>query len=203
MAALGKKYVAGDVSTEQRDFEDLPAGIYEFEIEASDVIETGPEGNRTGNGLKYTANVRAPAELEGRKFFGFINLENKNAEAQRIGQEDFAKLRRAIGVDEVDDSEDLHLKPYMVKLGMGKPSKKVDGNGQPLYPARMEVKLYYFPDQGDMPEAAVADVQPAKAAPVAANNNRAPAANQNARPAASKPAAAATGGAAKKRPWDK
>lgn len=196
MAALGKKYVAGDVTTEQRDYSDLPAGIMEFEIEASEVVETGPEDARTGNGLKYTANVRAPAEVEGRKFFGFINLENQSAEAQRIGQEEFARLRRAVGVDEIDDSEELHLKPYLVKLAMGRPSKKVNSDGTPKYPAKMEVKTYYFPDQGNLPEPALDAVQSVKAKPPAANDNRQAAANQNTKAAA--PAAAA---GVKKRPW--
>lgn len=194
MASLGKKYVAGDVETKQRDFEDLPAGIMRFEIEATEVVETGPEERRTGVGLKYTANVLAPEEVAGRKFFGFINLENDNPTAQQIGQEEFACLRRACGVDEIEDSEELHFRPYTVKLGMGKPSKKVHPKGhpqegQPVYPARMEVKKYFFDDDGPgghagrMPEPAIDAVQPRPAA----NDNR-PAAHpaQQVAPAAGK-----------------
>ena len=189
MASLGKKYTAGDVDTTQRDFEDLPAGIYQFELEATDVIETGEEGNRTGVGMKYTANVLAPDEVAGRKFFGFINLENRNSQAQEIGQREFASLRRAVGVEEVDDSEELHFRAYTVKLGLGKPSKKTDGNGNPLYPARMEVKRYYFPDEGNVPEPEIDATQPQAAKP--ANDNR----------TASRPAAAAKPAGA--RPWGK
>jgi len=195
MASLGKKYVAGDVETKQRDFEDLPAGILRLEIEATEIVETGPENNRTGNGMKYTASVLDPEEVAGRKFFGFINLENANPTAQQIGQEEFACLRRACGVDEIDDTEELHFRPYTVKLGMGKPSKKTNADGTPQYPARMEVKKYFFDDEGEgghagrMPEPAVDDVQPAAAKPVAANQNARPAANQNvaAKPAGAKP----------------
>lgn len=189
MASLGKKYTAGDVDTEQREFEDLPAGTMKFEIEATEIVETGPEEARTGVGLKYTANILAPEEVEGRKFFGFINLENKNSQAQEIGQKEFACLRRAVGIDEIDDSEELHFREYTVKLGMGKPSKKKNADGSPMYPARMEVKRYYFPDEGNVPEPAIDDNQP-KAAPV--NDNRQAASNDN------KPAAAS---GQKKRPW--
>jgi hypothetical protein len=35
MASLGKTYTAGDVDTEQRDFEDLPSGIYKLEVSVS------------------------------------------------------------------------------------------------------------------------------------------------------------------------
>ncbi|ESX78266.1 MULTISPECIES: DUF669 domain-containing protein [unclassified Mesorhizobium] len=200
MAVLGKKFNAQEHDTDNQagDFEDLPAGILRFEIEASDVVETGPENARTGNGMKYTANVLAPAEIEGRKFFGFINLENDNAQAQEIGQKEFACLCRAIGVSEVEDTEELHLKSYTVKLGMGKPSKKKDANGVPLYPARMEVKKYFFPDEGNVPDPEIDAVQPAKAAPVA-NDNKRPAANNNRpAPAAANQAAASSG---KARPW--
>lgn len=194
MAALGKKYVAGDVDTEQRDYEDLPAGIMQFEIEATEIVETGPENDRTGNGMKYTANVLAPEEVAGRKFFGFVNLENKSATAQEIGQKEFACMRRAVGIDEVEDTEELHFRAYTIKLGLGKPSKKLNSDGSPQYPARMEVKRYYFADEGPLPVPALDAAQPARTTPVAANNNR-PAANNN------RPADAAAAKPAGSKPW--
>lgn len=195
MAKLGQRFDATQHDTEQRpEYEDLPTGIYQLEIEASEIKETGPENARTGSGMKYTANVLAPAEVAGRKFFGFINLENANQQAQEIGQREFASLCRALELDGAEDTEDLHLKSYTVKLGMGKPSKKLGADGQPAYPARVEIKTYYFPDAGDVPEPAIDDVQPVKAAPAPANDNTR-AANTN---TTTKPAAA-TGS----KPWAK
>jgi hypothetical protein len=196
LAALGQKFDATKHDTDKQggDYEELPAGIMQLEMEASDVVETGPEGARTGKGLKYTSSVIAPDEIKGRKFFGFINLENVNAQAQEIGQKEFACLCRAIGISEVEDSEDLHFHTYTVKLGLGRPSKKLNADGTPQYPARMEVKRYFYPDEGALPEPAIDEVQPA-AKPVAANNNARPAANQNTQ--AAKPAAAGN------RPWAK
>lgn len=131
-----------------------------------------------------------PEEFAGRKLFNNYNLENKNAQAQEIGQKQFACLCRAIGVAEVDNSEILHFRPFTVKIGLGKPSK----DGQ--YPARAEIKRYYFADEGQLPEPAIDAEQPAPTKP--ANDNRQPAAraagNDNNRPAA---AAGTTG----KRPW--
>lgn len=184
MASLGAKFNAQDHDTDsQREYDELPNGIYELEIEASEVKPTS-----SGNGLllKYTAVVLRPESHAGRKQFANINLENQNPVAQKIGQEDFAKLCRAIGVNEVEDSEELHFKAFTVKIGLGKPSK--DGH----YPARAEIKRYYFPDQGDMPEPEIDANQPSK--PAAANDNR-PAA----RPAPSAAAKPAATGA--KRPW--
>lgn len=183
MASLGKSFNASDFDTEQRDYAELPNGVYELEVEASDVAATK---SGTGTVLKTTMAVVAPEELKGRKLFTTYNLENPNTQAAEIGQRQFASLCRAIGVQSVEDSEDLHFKTFTVKVGLGKPSK----DGQ--YPARAEIKTYYFPDQGNVPAPAIDAEQPR---PTAANDNRRPAANDNA-PAA-RPAAAATGA----RPW--
>ena len=187
MAVLGSKFDATQHDTTQSDYSELPNGIYKMEIEASDVVPTKDGG---GTILKTTNVVVEPEDFKGRKLFNNYNLENKSAQAQEIGQKQFAALCRAIGVSEVSDSEELHFHTFTVKVGLGKPSK----DGQ--YPARAEIKRYYFPDEGDVPEPAIDADQP-KPAPVAANQNRQPAANQNARPAA---ATAAAGG---KRPWSK
>mgnify|MGYP001609859335 CR=1 FL=1 len=153
MAQLGKKFDATAHDTTQRDgYDELPNGTYRMEIEASEVNPTKDGG---GTLLKVTCSVIDPEEYRTRKLFNQYNLENKSAQAQEIGQKQFAALCRAIGVAEVDDSEDLHLKAFTVKVGLGKPSK----DGQ--YPARAEIKRYYFEDEGDLPEPAIDDVQPA------------------------------------------
>lgn len=180
MAALGKKFDATAHDTTQSDYAELPNGVYKMEIEASEVK---PTSAGDGTILKVTNSVIEPEEFKGRKLFNNYNLENKSAVAQEIGQKQFASLCRAIGVSDVEDSEELHFRAYTVKVGLGKPSK----DGQ--YPARAEIKRYYFEDEGNVPEPAVDAEQP-KAAPVAANNNQRPAANQSApaaKPAGSKP----------------
>lgn len=179
MANLGTKFVAQDHDTEQRDYEELPNGIYELEVEASDVAAT-----KDGRGtiLKTTMTVLRPEEYAKRKLFNNFNLENPSSQAQEIGQRQFASLCRAIGVTEVEDSEELHFKAFTAKIGLGKPSK----DGQ--YPARAEIKTYYFPDQGNVPQPAIDARQTTRPAP--ANDNRPAATPQQAAPAA-------TG----KRPW--
>jgi hypothetical protein len=188
MASLGKTFNAQDHDTTQSDYSELPNGIYKIEIEASEVKATS---NGKGTILKVTNSVIEPEDYKGRKLFNNYNLENESAQAQEIGQKQFASLCRAIGVASVDDSEELHFKEYVVRVALGKPSK----DGQ--YPARAEIKRYYFPDEGDPPEPAIDEVQPATK-PVAANNNQRPAANDNRTAAA--PAKAATG---QRRPWGK
>lgn len=181
MARLGTAFDATQHDTTQSDYSELPNGIYRLEIEASDVV---PTKNGKGTILKTTFSVIEPADYKDRKLFGNYNLENESAQAQEIGQKQFAMLCRAIGESSVEDSEDLHFRGFVVKIGLGKPSK----DGQ--YPARAEIKTYFYPDdEKPVPEPAIDAVQPA-ATPAPANDNR---------PAA-KPAAAAP---AKKNPWAK
>lgn len=182
MAQLGQKFDATQHDTTQSDYSELPNGIYKMEVEASDVV---PTKDGKGTILKTTNVVVEPEDYKGRKLFNNYNLENQSAQAQEIGQKQFAALCRAIGVSEVEDSEDLHFHTFTVKVGLGKPSK----DGQ--YPARAEIKRYYFPDEGNVPEPAIDEIQP-RLAP--ANDNRQPAANDN------KPAAAPAK-AAGSRPW--
>lgn len=186
MARLATTFNASDFDTEQRgEYEELPNGVYQLEIEASEVA---PTKAGTGTILKTTNSVVAPEEFKGRKLFNSYNLENPNPQAQEIGQRQFASLCRAIGVQSVEDSEDLHFRTFTVKVGLGKPSK----DGQ--YPARAEIKRYFFPDEGNVPEPEIDAVQPR---PAPANDNRAPAANDNRQQQAARPAATGS------RPWGK
>lgn len=187
MAALGKKFDATEHDTTQSDYAELPNGIYRVEIEASEVK---PTSNGKGTILKVTNVVVEPEDYKGRKLFNNYNLENESAQAQEIGQKQFAALCRAIGVSEVEDSEELHFHPYTVRVALGKPSK----DGQ--YPARAEIKRYYFDDEGNVPPAAIDDVQPSAPAAKPANDNRQAAANQNRQAAAPAKAAGA-------KPWGK
>lgn len=183
MAQLGQRFDATAHDTTQNDYSELPNGIYKMEIEASDVAPTKDGG---GTILKTTNVVVEPDDFKGRKLFNNYNLENRSAQAQEIGQKQFAALCRAIGVNSVDDSEELHFKTFTVKVGLGKPSKNKD-TGQE-YPARAEIKRYYFPDEGNVPAPAIDAEQPPKAA-----NDNAPVQRQ------ATPAPAAASGAP--RPW--
>lgn len=190
MASLGKKFDATQHDTEQRDYAELPEGVYKLEMEASDVKETT---KKNGTILSATFVVIEPEQYKGRKLFGNYNLENANPQAQEIGQKQFASLCRAVGLADVDDSEELHFRSFTAKVGLGKSSKSADGRD---YPARAEIKRYFFEDEGDVPapevKAPANDNQPAQRA--SAQSHRQPAPTQQ---QASTPAPAASG----KRPW--
>lgn len=189
MASLGKKFDATQHDTEQRgDYENLPDGNYLLEVSDADLKEDRSAGK---SGIKITYDVIEPDDYKGRKVFGYINIEHPNVQAQEIGQKELASLCRAMSIDSVEDTDDLKFHSFTAKVGMGKPSKEKDANGVPTHAAKNEIKRFFYPDQGDVP-------QPEITGPVtrpAANDNRRTAANDN------KPATSTS--SEKKRPWGK
>lgn len=120
MAKLGRTFDAQDHDTEQQEYQKLPLGIYDLEMVASEVDEKD-----TGDiVLKGTLEVLAPEDFAGRKVFLNFNLQHSSAKAQEIGQQEFARLCRAIGETTVDDSEELHFKRFRAKIGIGKDPRK-------------------------------------------------------------------------------
>lgn len=189
MAKIGIRVEATEENTQQRDFTNLPNGDYQLEISGSEIKEKN-EGTRDhAINLSVSIDVLAPEELKGRKIFNNYNLQHPNPQVQEIGQRQFACLLRSLGLNEApEDSDELHFISFMARIGMGKDSKEKNADGSPKYAARNELKKYYYPDEGNLPEPKV------DAAPPAANDNRRTAASND-----NKPAAAAAG--ATRRPW--
>lgn len=167
MASLGKSFNPTEHDTEQRgEYENIPDGDYKLEVSDADVKISG-DGSQRKVGLKVTYDVLEPEDYKGRKVFDYFNLEHPSAEAQRIGQSQFASLCRAMSIsDPVDDTDQIKFIAFSAKVGLGKPSKEKDANGNPAYPARNEIKRFYFPDEGDVP------APKANPRPAAANDNR-------------------------------
>lgn len=183
MAAI-TRFDATAVDTTQRDYENLPDGIYRLEVIKSEVVPT-KKGDGTRLNLVYA--VIEPEDFKGRQIFGGINLENPNAISQELGQKELASLCRAVGLSEIEDSDALHFIGFTAKIGMGKPSKEKNDDGTPLYPPKNEIKRFYFEDAGDLPAVGVTAASPAPAndnrpAPRAANDNATTAAGGKSRP---------------------
>lgn len=184
MAQLGQRFDASQYDTEARDYDELPNGIYELEATVAEITQA-----KTGSGtvLKITDTVIAPEKYKGRLLFSNFNIENQNAQAQEIGQKQLAMRCRALGLSGVDDTDQLLLISFTAKIGLGKPSK----DGQ--YPARAEIKRYYYPDEGDIPQPLVEEP--------AANDNRP--AQRAATPATAPARTAAAAPAKTANPWSK
>jgi hypothetical protein len=144
MASLGGSYNP-DAEPSSGSFEPLPADDYTLEI-----VESDYTANAKGNGmvLKLTTQV-VGGEYDGRKLFINLNLEHENEKAQDIAQREFAALRRAVGVLNPKDSEELHFKAFQAKVGV----EKRKDNGE----LTNRVKQYYFDGDAPAPAAAPAN----------------------------------------------
>lgn len=192
MAKFGVNVAVTEESTVQRaQYENLPNGNYLLQMEAGEIVEKNEGQPDHSIMLKSTFEVVEPEEFAGRKLFGNYNLKNKSEIAQKIGNEQFQCLLRALEIGEItedSDTDDLLFKSFVASVGLGKDSKDKNADGTPVYPAKPEIKRYWFPDENNAPELGVTTPKPA-------NDNR-PAANDNAPKAAPAKAAGA-------KPWAK
>lgn len=117
---------AAEVETTSRDA--IPTGIYEAVVTDSEMRATK---SGLGMGINLTFEILSDGPAKGRKVFVWINYEHPKAEAQRIGREELASLCKAVGVAELNDTNQLHNLPLMVTVG-------VDRND----PTRNVVKAY-------------------------------------------------------------
>ena len=98
----------------QTAFEPLPAGDYVGHIVGSEVK---PTASGSGEYLKVEIEILSPG-FSGRKVFDQLNIKNESAEAERIGRAQLSALCHAVGVMRVTDSQQLHGKPFAIKLSI-------------------------------------------------------------------------------------
>lgn len=91
----------------------LPLADYEMEI-----VESSYDANKDGDGMVLALKAQITSgEFEGRPYMIWMDLENDDEDKQNRGQRDFAGLRRATGVLNPSDTEELHFKPFKVTIG--------------------------------------------------------------------------------------
>lgn len=111
-------------------YELLPAGTYPAFITESDFM---PTKNGSGSYLKLKFQI-IEGEYTGRVLFTNLNLDNPNKTAVEIAQRDLSAICHAVGVLQASDSQQLHDRPMMIKVGI-QPAK----NG---YEASNQIKGY-------------------------------------------------------------
>jgi hypothetical protein len=99
-------------------FEPLPVGEYTVVIESSAL---NPAKTGKGEYLQLVYNV-VEGEFQGRKLFDRLNIRNDSEQAQKIAQSALSSICRAVGVMHPQTSEELHDKPFIVKVGI-RPAK--------------------------------------------------------------------------------
>lgn len=112
MASLN--FDATSIDTSSHD--PIPAGVYEALITDSEIRATRA-GN--GKGINLTFEILSGPH-KGRKVWAWINFQHPKAEAQRIGQEELARICKAVGVGKLDDTNQLHNLPMMITVAIDK-----------------------------------------------------------------------------------
>lgn len=83
-----------------------------------EIVESTYEPTPCGKGMVLRCLTQEIGGThEGRLAFLNFMLEHDDEKRQERGQRDFAALRRAIGVLSPQDTEELHFKPFQVKIG--------------------------------------------------------------------------------------
>jgi hypothetical protein len=106
---------ASEIETSSHD--PIPAGNYEAVVAAS---EMRPVKSGNGMGINLTFEIISDGPAKGRKVWAWINYQHPKAEAQRIGQEELARLCKAVGIANLTDTEQLHNIPLIISVGVDK-----------------------------------------------------------------------------------
>ena len=113
----------------ENDFDVLPAGEY-----PAILIESEQKPTKDGTGKRLNLKFQIlNGRYQNRTLFDGINTHNKSEPAQKIGRSQLKALCVAVNVPDPKVSEELHNKPLVIKVVVGK-----DQNGNP----RNEIKGY-------------------------------------------------------------
>ena len=147
MASLNFK--ASNVELTKRSYDALPEGEYEMIVTKSDTKPT-----KAGNGHYLELEMQIIAgQFSGRRHWERLNLDNPSQQTVKIAQEQLARLCMAMGLDEIQDSEELHDRAFIATLGIDKKD------------ATRNMVWDYKPAEGAAPAPATAAKPAAAAAP--------------------------------------
>ena len=116
MANLGTTFDATNIEP-AKPFEVLPPGKYSAQIVKS---ETRVTKDGTGQYLLVEIDV-LDGPHKGRKLFDRLNLVNANPQTVEIAQRTLSAICHATGRMQVQDSEELHLIPFIADVQVAPP----------------------------------------------------------------------------------
>lgn len=125
MAQLGYTVSTNDLPQDGGgDFSPLPAGEYHTRI-----VETSINTTKSGTGqyIKLRLDVTGPSH-EGRVIFTNLNIKNDNQKAEEIGRQQLGSVMRAIGLDSIQDTDQLVGGAMAVKVTIRKSEEYGDQN---------------------------------------------------------------------------
>jgi len=157
MARLDETFNTNDLPEDAGggDFTPLPAGDYNVTIHDAEIKQTK---SGTGQYINLKLHVDGPTHT-GRFLFGALNIKNDSAQAEQIGRGQLGSILRAIGIESLEDTDQL--------LGGTLSAKVVIKPASGQYKEGNEIKGYKA--LGDAPQSAPAPraAAPAKPAPAA------------------------------------
>lgn len=113
-------------------FDAIPAGDYEAMVTGSAMKSTR---DGTGQYLELTVEIQS-GQFQGRRLWDRLNLQNRNPKAVEIAQKQLAQLCHAINVLQVQSPEQLHHRPFIVKVTAKKDPERGMTNEIKGYKAR-------------------------------------------------------------------
>jgi len=114
MANLGQRFDTSTVA--DSDFAPLPVGDYPVEIVASELRAT-----KSGDGqYLWLEMVIRDGEYAGRRIWDRLNLWNANQTTVEIAQRTLKAICVAVGKPTIEDSEELHMIPFVAHARMTK-----------------------------------------------------------------------------------
>jgi len=115
MASLNFKASAVELQP-RNSYNALPEGDYEMIVTRSDTKPT-----KAGNGHYLELEMQIiGGSFSGRRHWERLNLDNRSQQTVKIAQEQLARLCMAVGLDEIQDSEELHDRAFIATLGIDK-----------------------------------------------------------------------------------
>jgi len=117
MAQLGQAFDSGQ-HDDMNNFDPIPAGEYAVKIVDSDIKKTAA---KTGKYIKFEFEV-IKGDFKGRKIWTNLNIVNPSPVAVEIAQKELATICRAVGKAVIQDTQQLHGIPFLMKVRI-KPAK--------------------------------------------------------------------------------
>lgn len=113
-------------------YDAIPADDYEAMVTGS-AMKTTRDGS--GEYLELTLEIQS-GQFQGRRLWDRLNLRNRNAKAVEIAQKQLAQLCHAVNVLQVQTPEQLHNRPFVMKVSVKNDPERGMSNEVKGYKAR-------------------------------------------------------------------
>lgn len=124
MANLGMTFKRDEMPENDRSYDPIPAGWYNAIIASTELRSTK---SGTGQYISVRYDVTGPSH-QGRVIFDNLNVFNPNAKAEEIGRRQLGEIMRAIGLSDMQDSDQLVGGDLCIKVAIESSAEYGDKN---------------------------------------------------------------------------